>query len=381
MKKELTIGLLTVALTIGLASTVTAQTLEQQSDVDVEVSGVTQLDVRPSSLAYTGSGQGDALEPGESRTVSDNGYEHIEVENIGSERIGTIYAQATMPTEQPFGTLTQDTSTDPVHNTGNFVTMSLDTAQSYSLSGLSEIDEMHHLNRVEYFEDNYPTYISVDNVDDDYNSTGTNYQVEDVSVGRFRVGGADYFFAVYEGSSDASLRVGNTPHTSTQLGTTDLSSDGSDYTSYDDLGTLQAGDAYRVDNQEFVSFDTSASGDYDGSALVSDGSADFSSANISESDSDVDVRNYNLWVDPTNGYIVRTKFNVEQQSPDNGADWNSSSQTTGAQEYIFDAGGTVGNALQPGQNFPIDFGVQVHLGTDQNAIEEGTVTVISDTYN
>jgi hypothetical protein len=82
--------------------------------------------------------------------------------------------------------------------------------------------------------------------------------------------------------------------------------------------------------------------------------------------------------------MVRTTFNVQQEVPggydsegtDGDDNWRVPTQVDGAQEYILDAT-SQSNALQPGENFPIDFGIQVPQGVDQNAIQEGTVTVIA----
>lgn len=389
MKKELTVALLAVGLTIGLASSVTAQS-SQQTDVDVEISGVTQLDVRPSNLAYTSSGQGDALAPGDSRITSDGGFEHIEVENIGSERIGTIYAQATMPDEQPFGTYTSDPENDPVHNTGNFVTMSLDLANNggYGFGDeLSSADTMHHLNRVEYFEENPPTYIQTIEPSDSNNFDQTSSEVTSVDVGRFRVGGADYFFVIYgQGTGDDQILIGNSPHTSTVRGTSDFTNTGSDYSTEALSSAPDTSGVFQVTGQDFVSFNTS-DGNYTGQTLIDGGNEQISGTELATNIS-AEFRSYNLYVVPGQDYITRTRFNVQQQSPGYNSSENEGTSNyqfqdesgTGEQEYILQAG-TEGEALQPGQNFPINFGVQVPNGVDQTAIEEGTVTVVSDTYN
>jgi len=379
MKKELTIAFLMVGLTVGLSSTVTAD--EEETSVDVEISGVTQLDVRPSSLEYTGANDNDALSPGDARVVSDEGYEHIEVENIGSERIGSIYAQGTMHTEQPFGTLTEGDE-DPQHNTGNFVTLSLDTAQDYGFdSELSDVTTMTHLNRVEYYEDNPPTYIQTLDTGDEYDFEDGE-TTEDVStepeVGRFRVGGAEYFFVQFETTSEEVLLIGDAPHTSTVLGTTDFTNDGDNFS--EEILETEAGisNVFRVTEQDFVDFNTGGS-TYDGQSLI-EGRSVVDDSDLDDydlSDIDAETREYNLYVDTSNGQIIRTRFNVEQQLPDG----DSTDETsTGAQEFILDAS-SESESLQPGQNFPINFGVQVPLGVDENAIEEGTVTVISETYS
>jgi len=382
MKKELTIAFLAVGLTIGMASMATAQQ-SQDTDVDVEISGVTQLDVRPSSLAYTSSGDEGALEPGDARTTSDLGFEHIEVENIGSERIGNIYAQGTMHTDQPFGTDTDDDSS-LVHNTGNFVTVSLETAQSYDFAGLSDVETKHHLNRVEYVEDNPPTYIQTEESEFEYTDGGFD-DIASVEVGRFRVGGAEYFFVIYELQNDGTyMAIGNAPHTSTVLGTTDFTNDGEAYSIEELEDDGSASGLSIINSQDFVSFDTESS-NYTGQELIDGGDEQFDGATVGDGDDEIDAsdidaefRTYNLY-SFEDRYVVRTKFNIEQSSPD-GSEWTESTSGTGGQEYILDAD-NIAETLQPGQNFPIDFGVQVPLGVDQEGIEEGTVTVISETFD
>lgn len=377
MRKELAAVLFTVALVSGAAAQVT-NTENQNTNVTVSVSDVTALDVRPSSLSYTG------ITPGADESSSDNGYEHIELENIGSARIGEIYAQGTMPTTQPFGT---DATLDAApHNTGNFVTLSLATANSentsYDTSGLSGIETPHYLNRVEYFEQEYPTYIDVNDDSDNLVTSNIDSGITEVNVGRLRVGGAEYFFAVYETSSDVGIRIGNTPHTSTQLGTTDLTNDGSDYTTYDTGGDLTEGDGdvYISGSTQLASFDTTTN-EFTGQSLISNGSVDNTGAL-----SDVETRTYDLLIDTTNEFVMRTKFNVEPEIPggfnssatggEGPSNWDQASNVNKAREYILDAG-TQSDAMQPGENFPINFGIQVPQGVDQNAIEDGTVTIFA----
>ncbi len=387
MKKELTIGLLTVALTIGLASTVTAQDSSQETNVTVDVSGVTQLDVRPSSLSYTdvaGNDSLEALEPGQSRSTSDGLFSQIEVENIGSERIGNIYGRATMPTQQPFGTDVADGGAN--HSTGNFVTVSLDTANEgrYRLSDVvPNIENPHHLNRVEYFEENPPTYIQTES------DTFGGEAVQNQEVGRFRVGGAEYFFVIYEtDASNGTLVIGDTPHTPTEIGTTDFTDGGSDYSTtsldFSSTATGAGSNVARVQSQEFVKFNTS-SDSYDGEdPLLADGSAEETNYN-SLDDISGTVRTYDLYVSKTSngigsndGYILRSKFNVAPLAPDEDWTGNSNRGSGALQSFLY--AGNENEALQPGENFPIDIGVQVPLGVDQNGIEEGTVTIVSDTF-
>lgn len=367
MKKELTIGLLTVALTIGLASTVTAES--QNTDVGVNISDTVQLDVKPDRLEY---GQdGDGLVVGGQSTTSDSGYNHIEISNIGSDRLDKIYAQADMPTAQPFGT----TSGTNQHNTGNFVVVSLDTVndEGYSIGGISSRgtdEEFHFLNRVEYYEDNFPTYLSVAEDSDDVNGTTGSLEDEAPHVGRFRVQDASYWFVYYETDGDDVLKVANTPETPTSLGTSDFTEGGDDYTLYEDSEFDDNPDASAdlIEGQSLAVPTNS----YDGSnPLLDDGGEN------TDQDSSIDsVREYNLWID--SDQIVRTRFNVEQDSPND--NWTPSTETGGAVDYILDASNTEDDALQPGENFPVDFGVEVPNGVDASSITEGSVTFFAEAF-
>lgn len=379
MKKELTIGLLTVALTLGLASTVTAQDTEE-SDVDVNVSEVTQLDVRPSQLTY-GNAENVSIEPGDNATISDGGYEHIELGNIGSTNIAEIYAQSTMPSDQPFGAAGLDETVN--HNTGNFLTLSTETANTndYSAlsSGMASVPTMHFLNRVEYAEDTPPTYISYEK--------GSNLAAgeDDIHIGRIRAGGVEYFYALYNEdsangvSSDGTftLRIGDSPHTSTQLGTVDFTDEGTDYTEYTagDASTEGGDDYAEIREHDFVTFDA-GEGNYSGESLINAGDAAIpGDVNLV----DAQTRSYDLYAhadsgDTTDAHILRSKFNIDPASPT--GDDAPGEQTGGDQTTIFSST-TPDQQLQPGDSFPVDIGIQVPQGIDQSRITEGTVTIIA----
>lgn len=368
-KVALTLGL-TVALAIGMTSSVTAQQ-QQDSNVTVEVSSDIAIDVRPSSLAYTSNGEEGALDPGAKRRVSDEDFEHLELENIGSEPLDEIYMQSTMQANDAFADPNQN------HSTGNFVTVSTETAQgdaNIDVPGLIDLQNHHYINRVEYFEDSPPTYITTEEGDYERGDS-TTFSVSETNIGRLRVGEAEYFFVVYSSSNndDVAMRVGNTPHTPTQLGTVDFSNSGGDYTSYDNMTDDEPNtDVFRASGQDLVSFNSSI---YTGDQLISDGTASVSSTSV-DGDSETETRSYNLYVDTSNDQVIRTKLNTDVSSPqDSGDTWDASETKTGQQSYLVDAGNTESEALQPGENFPVDIGVQVPLGVDAETVEQGTVTV------
>lgn len=373
MKKELTIALLAVGMTIGMVTMTSAQ--EQDTDVDVNVSETTQLDVRPSALNY-GFADSTSLEPGDSATESDDGFEHVEIANIGSERIGEISAEADMPSQNPFGTGNSSDS----HITGNLVTISTATADSDAYdfgSELYSINNPHYLNRVEYAEEPEPTYIDAS---------------ENAEVGRFRVGEAEYFFAwdpddsEQDPSSDTDtewdLRIGQTPHTSSELGTTDFTDSSDDVVTYTNTDAENPGGdttaASYIESHQFVAFndDNYPEG---GIQLIDDtGNAQ----NLDQlQDNDGEVRSYNLYLNFVEqtaepGSIVRTTANTNIEDPTSDGD-RYGEVTSGSQQPIL-ASTTASNQLQPGQSFPVDIGIELPLGLDQDSLAEGTVTFIAD---
>lgn len=393
MRKQLTIGLLAVAVTFGLATTVTAQE-NQDSTVSVNVSDSVALDARPSSLSYGEDGS-QGIEPGASVTQSDGGFEHIDIENIGSVPIQQVHAEATMTESNPFG----DTGTN--FNTGNFFTMSTATANSsYSLGDAlsSGNTNMHYLNRVEYSETNPPEYIFTESNDIQIDG-GTSFSASNTDVGRFRVGEAEYFWVLYSGQDSTSssnswvLRVGETPHTPNQLGTVDFRNpsnvDGSaDYIEYNSSASSDAGtgDASytvsRIDNVPLVSFDTGESSSFSGESLL-DGDSTSGETDVNDtalSDVSGEVRRYNLFVRGlSNGAeIYRTSYNTALQSAQTDGsgnpEWRSSETNSGEQRAIYQ---TSSGGLQPGQNFPIDVGIQLPNGIDRDSIDTGTVTLVA----
>jgi len=359
---------------VGLTATGAAEDQEETSEVTVDIAGTTQLDVRPSALSYTDDGEfGDDLEPGTNRTTSDDGFEHVEISNIGSEQIEEIFAQGTMPDAQPFG----DDSNS--HDTGNFITLSTATATEGEYNeNLESEDTMHFLNRVEYEEDPFPTYIQIDEDEAGFS---------DHSVGRFRAGGVEYFYVLYHDTgddisdNDFILRIGNAPHTSTQLGTTDFRDEASDesYTEYsqDEVELDPGSDRYiRVEGHEFVTFDTSGDADdeYEGENLIEDGDVEEpEDLDFEEDLTDAQERIYNLYAfiddsDSENNHIIRTRFNTDQQSPLDGSE-NDRTTSSGQDAFISSSDG-----LEPGDSFPVDVGVQVPQGVDQDGVDSGSMT-------
>lgn len=386
-----------IALAIGMTAMTTAQESES-TEVTVDVDDTVQLDVKPDQLGYTnvGSGQDGALEPGEQVENSDRGLEHIDIENIGSDRLDGIYAESELHSEEPFGTVSG--ADQPTHNTGNLVLMSTETAQTdgYRVAtegGLADVQEPHSLNRIEFFEDQPPEYIQTESTSDEtdftvdvgvQSDTTITEGIDAVDVGRFRVGEANYFFVYVEddtGDDDKYLLVGNTPETPTDLGTFDFRNENEgEYTVIgldDSIGSTDFSGHQSAFS--LASFDVSQ---YNSDEPVLDGNGglvDFSTTTSLDA-TEVEEREYNLYSDRTdaeNALVARTKFNVDLVTP-NGEDHGGVTQD-GAQEYILDAS-EEDEALQPGENFPVDIGVQLPNGIDNAQIEPGIVTFNAEAF-
>ena len=393
MKRKIAITLIAAGLALGMMTSATAQTSEQETEVTVTVDEQAIVDVRPSSLDYTEGGDfpetgNSALAPGESRSISDKGFEHIDISNIGSVDIDQVTAEADMPNATPFAG-----SATP-HNTGNLVTLSTATAESNDYTGDVQLaqnsnglsENPHYLTRVEYAEDNPPEYIQVEQ-DGDVAGSSTF----ETDVGRFRVGDLEYFFVAYYqdgmtgSTSDYELRIGQAPHTSTTLGTTDFTNSGSNYINYtgtdvnDVTGDL-SGVYGRIENQQFVVFDPdegSNSDNYTGqNLLATDGTADYTSGDFTGDY----VREYNLFTNFDSGdsdnHIQRTRFNTQvyDATTDGTKSGDRATEdTSGAQTPLVRSGG---DPLSPGQNVPINIGVQLPQGIDSDNINSGIVRFV-----
>jgi len=385
MKAKLTITFLAVAMTLGMVTTVTAQS-SQNSDVQVNVSDTVALDARPSTLSYGNDGTG--ITPGALDSSSDEGFGHIDIENIGAVPIEQVHAESSMHDSQPFGD-----SGAVNFDTGNFFVMSTQTASSgdYSLgTAIKGSSNFRYLNRVEYADTTPPEYIETESSGPIVLNDGTQAiasgSLSSTDVGRFRVGEAEYFWVLYQATTSTAtgdnwvLRIGQTPHTPNELGTidyTDNETANPDYVEYSDSDASSPGgtaEGSLLTGQNLVSFDTSNPGlnGFTGQPLLDESGGENTTSTGSISSSV--ARNYNLYVDGADSQIIRSSYNTVQSSPQ--GDWTSGEVNSGGQTPIFLAQ-TDGSRLQPGQNFPIDIGVQVPNGVDRDRISTGTVSIIA----
>ena len=163
-------------------------------NISVQVATRTMVDITPQEIVWLG------IEPGEeangSKTTANasvNRPGSIQIENVGSTNITKIWFNTTYPSARPFGT----------GENGSY-----DSA-NYVLVSKYDQNDFWWVNRVDYNESQELVYL--------HTLSGWYY-------GRIRNGSTEYFWAV-DTSGDCNtttIRIGNTPHTLTQDGTTDF---------------------------------------------------------------------------------------------------------------------------------------------------------------
>jgi hypothetical protein len=361
MKKEIAFTF----LLIGMASAAAAQTTAQDTDINVSVSGTTELDVRPTQLNYT-----TALEPGVQASPSDeeNGYSAVEIENIGSNNISQVYVEASQPTTNPFGT-----GTTSSYDSGNFVMVNTNssvngdygTAEGWDTSLASGVPQnYHYVNRVEFEDDPIPSYIDL--AQSNTPLKFSNPSTLEADVGRFREGDQWYFYTIYyDGSTDAAacsggnseLWVGNDPHTPTATGTTDFT----DQSNADVYGIESAQGSVGVTNQSVGLEVENSTG---GTETV-----------------EYDVYTYCDGREDNLGATMRSKFNVDPDfsfTPED--DISAPSDGDDGSVAILDATGAANPAaenLNPGSYFPLDVTVKLPQGVPAGDIDGGQITLQS----
>jgi len=342
MKKQALTALFLVVLTIGMASTALAETSDDKetSNVDVNVTAETALDVKPDQLTYNQVSVGDRV------NVTDNshGYETLKVENTGSNDIQRVWLSTSRSSTGPFGT---GTAAD--HDSANMLQVKPSDTSVTGVSG--DGSTYHYVSRVEYFESSTPL------VDlGDYDTKWGN-----VSVGRARFGNNEFYVALgYDGSACTSgeLRVADTPTTPTSLGTVSFDSgDSGSWTNYTIGGASESAEEVGI-AQSAVSF-----------------ALDGTVADLAGSE----THNYDVLTQcssfggdgPQEEYFTMTRYDVEEGETSN-LDGGDGSQ---AQE-IFDTA-SAGEDLYPGEHFGIDMAVQVPRGVPNGDLTTGKLTVYS----
>jgi len=177
----------------------------ESTNVTVTVSSVVMVDINPASFTWTGVEPGSVGGPNEET----NGYFAIQIENIGSRNITHIWFNNSWSTGREFATGT-NTNID----SGNFVVLAREGG-NYYFSGRREWNESRSLVYLKDFAGSIPP--------------ASNYY-----YGRFHNASYEYFWmtdaSTYCNTTGHTIRIGNTPHTESQTGSTNFQTGSGQYT-------------------------------------------------------------------------------------------------------------------------------------------------------
>jgi hypothetical protein len=180
----------------------------ESATVSVTVTAAAAIDINPNSFSWSPSGAG----------VTDSA-QYFQVENIGSSDLTGIYAQVTNAADNPYGTGTASN-----YNAGDFILI------DNSTSGTFYYVENKNWN------ESIPSYVTVPTGWQE-GDTGAlhGYFVRIRSVGLETAEGEEYFAFTLNGTdgtcSAGTVRIGITPHTKSQTGSTDFSDGSGEYAS------------------------------------------------------------------------------------------------------------------------------------------------------
>jgi len=342
MKKHantLGVVLLALATVIGMASTASAATVDddESTNVTVTVSAETALDVKPDDLQYDTS-------VGTLVNNSNRGFDAVKVENSGSEDISEVWLEVTTPSTDPFGQ--GDTQ---AHNSANMLKVKPRDNTATEIRG--DETEYHYVTRAEFFESDMPLI----QTGDDWESEGYS----EFLTGRMRYGDDEFNYVVAtngntcdgSGSPSAKMRVADTPNTPTALGTYDFSDDGTDYTQYNI--TDASNSAYGITQQAVSLTMTDGSvEDYDVLTACADGAT---SGDYSEE------------------HVLVNRYDIQAGSSDD-LQANDGSVT----EQILRSTNT-DDDLFPGASFTVDTAVHTPRGVPAGSLSEGTMSILATT--
>lgn len=328
MKKAFSVlGLL--AIITGMTVSAAAQfspsdNASDNSTVNVQVESQVAVDISPDQLNYNND---SGIIPGESERFTAEGFGSVEIENIGSANISSVWLNASQPDDNPFGT-----GVSTQYDAGNFVMVN----STDEITGQAPVDSgFTYVNRKEFNESNDLSYISTPN--------------ETWRVGRFKSGDQEHFWAVAADTngncdSDATdpFRVGQEAHNVTTTGSVDF-----------------------------------VSGNYDTYTLSSVTGADSNQYVASEVNITLPsgtTRNYDVVVncgDPF--YVSRTQYNAQLEGLTNLV--NDGTET----EFILNGSTAGGEArLQPGEHFEVETQVEIPQGVASGSVTPGRLRVIVD---
>ena len=327
--------------------------------VDVRVTSKVAVDIKPETLNYP------FVDVGEQETISNRSFEAVTIRNTGSEYIDRIWLNSSYPTSDPLGGAATD------YDAGNFFQVKITSASdSIGTQVPSETGNYHFVNRVEYnFESDseVPSFITAPNGTTDMEIGGSAESSDgtapaEVEVGAFRQGGEEYYYALLESSSgcdgtgttQAELRVADTPTSASQLGTVDFTDSGpenspADWTSYSvsDLSSSSYG---------FVG---------NGGNGVTLGPRTYDVLTACD--------NANIATDSTER-TLRTSFNA---APGDTNDIVANGN--GVTNFVYSGDGS--NGLAPNSFMTLDTGVEVPRGVTQGSVSPGTFRVFVTSEN
>ncbi|WEL19274.1 hypothetical protein [Candidatus Nanohalococcus occultus] len=326
------VAALAVVAAVGLVSSATAQedTLEEAGTVTVDVNNVTAVDLSPNNLAYSG-------DPGSvATTETTNGYQGVEIENVGSENITELYFTTSTPDSRPFGS-----GTAGAYDAGNFIQIKPST----EITGINGEDDFQYVSRKSFNESNTLSYVKP--------ITGQG----SVRYGRFRAANESFFWMITEaeaggssgnycsGGTGSNLLIGNTPHTPTQTGSVDFTDD-TTYTNYS-IGT--SSDNYgRVDNVGLNTYE----GTKNLTMLTWCGDSTQQSADNTT-------------------HVIGTRWNPENR--EDSASNQYSTQTNSLEKLIDDPQDP--DELQPGEHFTVFTRAAIPNAVANGQVGSGTLTV------
>lgn len=379
-----------------------APTAAQGSDsagVDVSVNEVTRVDINPTTLGYGGGG---SLSPKNFEPTSDDGFVGVQVENSGSNNITQASVQNSQPLSRPFGT-----GFAGEYDAGNFIKVRPDNTTDFTI-GVGGDGEIGSTDTADGdFTDGSGASTSSINADPskyhygarvDFNAsgppTGTPQALTYITVpddgsdyryGRFREGDEEFFWVVEVRQGDtndgnicdgegvatggADLFVGAKPHTDTEIGTVDFTSDNSDqFTEYDLNSEDGSGDFGIVDGVEL----NTTQGNTTYSVLSWCASSGETTASVASSNSGA--------ADKT--FLTRTRYDLNPFAgttdyPTTGGLSPTGAGTGGVQRLVDGSESASGFPMHPGSSFTLFTAVEVSRGVASGQVGSGSLELVA----
>lgn len=340
----------------------------EDTDVEVTVAEETAVDLKPSELVY------NALEPGSTQSVSDNGIEFSEItlENTGSTRINQMWLETTKPTEKGIGSSFTDgddgvSGDDLGFDTGNFLRVDNLDSENDLLQGS---DNPRYVSRKEYVERTIPPYLDLGGYEepgDDASSIEGSGDSDNVAfVGRIRNGGDEFFWAITADDGDLSTE-------SEDL--CDGSATESNFVIANDAITASDDSIDFTEGSSDVSVETieEISGQ-DNIGVVNSVDIDGETYDIftrCQADNDEVVIEGNDQTEADGSFVQRNRYDMDPEVLQDGI---ATSEFTSAADFILETTNE-GAMFAPGQITTIGVSVEVPTGVAMGQINDGQLTM------